>query len=169
MYNEREERPILTIALSKTDRLLEIFSFFFFLLLWIVCIAELIYFPDIISVHFDFAGKPDNYGSKYTLLILPIIISFVFALFSFLCKRPHIFNYPSKITKDNAVKQYSVATQMLRALKLGITFFCNVILVVVYFTVEKININFGYWLLPLLICCVLLPTFYYVAKLLKIK
>ncbi|MCX6209744.1 MAG: DUF1648 domain-containing protein [Bacteroidetes bacterium] len=168
MYT-KEERPILEIVLSKTDKRLDFFSSFFFILLWCISITEFVYLPDIIPIHFDFAGKPDNYGSKFTLFILPFIISLVFILFSYLCKRPHIFNYPSKITNENAVRLYSIATQMLRALKLGITFFCTLILIFVYLTIKHKNINFGVFILPLIFCTILFPTIYYCVKLMRSK
>lgn len=166
---EKEERPILKIALSKFDKLLELVSLILFITLWIICTLELINLPNIIPIHFDFSGKPDNYGSKNTLLILPIIMSLVAILFTYLCKRPHIFNYPSKITKDNAEQQYKLATQMLRVLKIGILFLGNIILCLLYTTVTHNNINLGYLVLPIIFCCVLLPTLVYVIKLSKRK
>lgn len=162
---DKEERPILKMSLSKTDRLLELFSLLFFLLLWAICIVELVYLPDIIPIHFDFSGRPDNYGNKYSLIMLPIIISLVAILFTYLCKRPHIFNYPTKITNENAEKQYRTAAQMLRVLKLGILFFCNIILILVYFSITHQNINLGIWTLPLIFCSIILPTIIYVIKL----
>lgn len=166
---QKEERPILKLPLSKLDKFLELMSFSLFIVLWSLCIFELLSLPNIIPIHFNFSGKPDNYGSKYTLLTLPLVMSLVAILFTYLSKRPHIFNYPSKITNENAEKQYRTAVQMLRILKVGILFLGNIILYLVYVTVTQPKVNFGSWILPIIFCSVLLPTIIYVSKLSKIK
>jgi len=63
----------------------------------VICILAILYsitdliknwklFPNSVPLHFDFSGKPDNYESRYALLIFPIISIFIFILFTFITK-----------------------------------------------------------------------------------
>jgi len=77
--------------------------------------------PDIIPIHYNAAGEVDNSGNKISIFILPIIATVIFFTFIYLSKIPHIFNYIVEINMENAENQYTIATKMLRHLKLGIT------------------------------------------------
>ena len=52
--------------------------------------------------------------------MLPIISTLLFIGLTTLNKYPYMFNYPSQITKENSVHQYTNATRMMRVLKLVI-------------------------------------------------
>ena len=84
-------------------------------------------------------------------------------------KNPHIFNYPTAITNENALSQYSNAVRMIRVLKLIIVFVFGLILVR---TLQHINGNtngLGAWFLPLTIGLFIIPTSYFLIKSMKIK
>ncbi len=51
--------------------------------IWIYSLYCYKIFPESIPVHFNFSGEPDSYGSKLTLVLLPIISTFVFFVLSF--------------------------------------------------------------------------------------
>jgi len=90
---------------------------FFLAFTWIYTTNSLNGLPDQIPTHFDISGKPDRYGSKYTLLILPIIGTFVSILMHIVCFFPHRFNLTGiTVTTDNAAKVYTVARTLLRYL-----------------------------------------------------
>ena len=76
--------------------------------------------PATIPTHFDFAGNPNAYGSKATLLLLPIISTCVAALLALLTRFPHMYNYPWPITLENASRQYLLARKFLRIVMLEI-------------------------------------------------
>jgi uncharacterized membrane protein len=72
--------------------------------------------PDRIPTHFGPEGQPDAYGPKATIWTLPIVAILTFSLFVILNRKPHIFNYPTKITEENAFEQYQFATRLMRFL-----------------------------------------------------
>ncbi len=57
--------------------------------------------PDQIPGHFNGLGEVDRWGSKYEIIILPIIGVFIFALMSLLEKAPHMHNYPKRLNENN--------------------------------------------------------------------
>jgi hypothetical protein len=77
--------------------------------------------PDIIPVHFDGSGKPDGWGSKYTLWFLPALLTGLHVLFHWLLKHPKHFNYPLAITSTNQSYLENLTRRFMRFLLLIIT------------------------------------------------
>lgn len=144
-----KSRPIIKTNLNNSEKIIEIIIWLILLFLWIYTIINYTSLPHTIPIHFNSLGKADGWGSKAILLINPIIASVLTVLMSLVSKFPHQFNYPSKITKENATKQYRLAITLIRYLKL------IVVLIFSYITVSTINIahsknvGIGIWFLPL--------------------
>jgi len=119
------KRPRIEIEKSQINILLEILTF-----LLVAGAAGLIgwYYnqlPDQIPIYFNSPTKDANgFGSKSILWMSPIICGIIVIGLYILNRFPHIFNYPVKITAENAEYQYKLATQMLRVLNLIIGFLC---------------------------------------------
>jgi uncharacterized membrane protein len=115
-----ENRPKPKLEKSNFDYLIEYATFS----LIAISFGYAIYFygslPEQVPMHFNASGEVDRYGSKASIWALYLIgFGTVIGMF-YLNKFPHIFNYPKKITEDNAKKYYSDATRMLRYLNFGI-------------------------------------------------
>jgi len=76
--------------------------------------------PDMAPTHFGASGKPDDWGSKSTMLILPMVVLAMYAGLTILSRFPHIFNFPVTLTESNAVRQYKLAKSMLSFLKMSV-------------------------------------------------
>jgi uncharacterized membrane protein len=129
-------------------------------MIWGLLIFYYAKMPDIVPVHFDVKGQPDAYGSKRTLVVLPIIAVLLFTGMTILNRFPHIFNYPVKITPENALRQYSMATRLVRILKLVIMF---IFLMVEYFTVRTVLDHSavpGVWFFPVFLILINMPVIY---------
>lgn len=111
------EKPKLKLSLTSSDKLLNVISKVLLIFLWIAAIFFYFNLPDIIPTHFNFRGKPDRFGNKLTIFILAILGTIFYFGLSALIRRPHFFNYPVKITKENAAQQYGNATTTIRYLK----------------------------------------------------
>jgi uncharacterized membrane protein len=70
--------------------------------------------PDTIPSHFDINGRVNAYGPKTLLLIYPATGLFITLLFQSLCRYPWVFNYPVRITAENASRQYLRGRLLLR-------------------------------------------------------
>lgn len=98
------------------DRTLVILSWLLIACLWIYAIYTVVQLPDTIPVHFDLNNEPDNYGSKYTLLVLPFIATLIVGLFSVIKRHPASLNYPVAITEQNEANQERLAFSLLSTL-----------------------------------------------------
>ena len=70
-----------------------------------------------VPTHFGANGLPDDWGSRSSLLIFPIIAIVLYVGMKVLNRFPHLFNYPVTITEENAEKQYQYGKTMLSTLK----------------------------------------------------
>jgi uncharacterized membrane protein len=73
-----ETRPRIKLELTYGDRFIETISWVFLAFLWILTLSFYDKLPDIIPIHFDLLGQPNDHGSKLTIMFLPIIGTLVF-------------------------------------------------------------------------------------------
>jgi uncharacterized membrane protein len=159
-----EERPKLKIQLSPTDKVFELLSWGVLLALWVWTGTIYSSLPDSIPTHFNAAGEADGFGRKASIVGLPIIATLLYIGLTLLNRVPHIFNFPTPVTQDNALRQYTNATRMIRYLKL--------ILVLVFAgisfqTIQQANgkaDGLGVWFLPLTLVLIFIPLIYFIIK-----
>lgn len=160
-------RPKIKIELSATDKAVELIGWVALLTIWFITITSYSNLPDTIPTHYNGAGKVDGFGNKINILMLPLVATILFVGLTILNKFPHIFNYPTKITEENAFTQYTYATMLIRYLKL--------ILVVIFATILFKTIQytggqaFSLWFLPMTMGLIFIPLVFYINKSLKKK
>ncbi len=153
-----EVRPVIKLSLSKADKAIELVCKIIFLFMWGLTLVTFFKLPAIIPIHFNGSGKVDNFGSKNFLFILPFFATIIYFGIAQLNKFPHIFNYLTAITEENAIRQYTMATRMLRYLTLAILIIFSIVILFTYQTAIGVKDGLGFWFLPLVFILVLLPT-----------
>ena len=162
-----ETRPKIKLILSQLDHRLELAAKVFLVVMWGLTVYTFWKLPEIIPVHFNASGQADSYGNKLTLLFLPILATLIYFGLTQLNKYPYIFNYMTKITADNAQRQYEIATRMLRFLKLVILIIFSLIILFTYLTTIGIINGLGIWFLPLTFVLLLVPIVFFISQSLK--
>lgn len=165
--NMMNERPKIKLALNGTDKMIEFLACASLLAFWVFTIASYSDLPDTIPVHYDGAGEADGFGGKGNILALPIIATILFTGLTFLNKFPHIFNYPASITADNALRQYTLATRMIRYLKFIIIVIFGLIAWQTIRNASGETTGLGVWFLPTALGLIIIPITYFMAKALK--
>ena len=163
------KRPRIKLQLNQTDKILEVVGWVFVFGIWALPLINYFDLPEIIPIHFNGAGKADGFGNKTHIFVLPIISTLLFIGLTILNKHPHIFNYPSQITKENAVDQYTNATRMMRVLKLVIVLLFGLI---VFRKIQIVNGHadgLGTWFLPFTIGLFIMLTLYFLMMSMKDK
>ncbi|TKK69209.1 DUF1648 domain-containing protein [Ilyomonas limi] len=164
-----ERRPKLKVKLTPMDKAIEFTGLFTLLFMWGLAIYYFFILPDTIPIHFDASGKPDGYGQKATIFILPFTALIIFIVMTLLNKYPYIFNYPVNITASNALKQYTYGTRIIRYLKTAIIVIFTIILLFTYLTATGKSNGLSNWFLPSMLALLLIPTAYFIAKSYKIE
>ena len=155
------KRPRIKLQLKQTDKILEVVGWVSVFGIWALPLINYFDLPEIIPIHFNGAGKADRFGNKTHIFVLPIISTLLFIGLTILNKNPHVFNYPSEITKEDALHQYTNATRMMRVLKLVIVLIFGLI---VFKTIQNVNGNtdgLGIWFLPLTMAMIFIPMIYF--------
>ncbi len=104
------------MPLDSFDKTIEVIGFIGLLLLIGIPIIYYGKLPENIPTHFDLNGQADGFGSRGMIWILPAIGVLTYIGLFFLNKYPHVFNYPQKVTPENAERLYRIATKMTRIL-----------------------------------------------------
>nr|MBN2277077.1 DUF1648 domain-containing protein [candidate division Zixibacteria bacterium] len=117
---EKIERPIIRIPLTKTEIIFEMIS----LAGLFVNVFLIAYYwsglPERVPGHFGINGRPDMWSGKASLIILPVVSIFLYALLTLVRRKPQGINYLVKITGDNAEKQYRLVRRFLSVIKIEI-------------------------------------------------
>ncbi|EIJ40343.1 Protein of unknown function (DUF1648) [Galbibacter orientalis DSM 19592] len=162
-------RPKIKIELTKADKILEIIGLILLVAFWCMTIINYTKLPEIIPTHYNGMGEADGYGGKGNILILPVIATILFIGLTKLNKFPHIFNYPTKITQENALEQYTNATRMMRILKLIIVVIFGLIAFQTIRFANEQTTGLGKWFLPMSMGLIFIPLIYFIAKSFKTK
>ena len=162
-------RPRIRIELTVTDKAVEIIGWFALLAIWVLVISNYSNLPDTIPTHYNSVGNADGFGNKTNILILPLIASILFVGITIINKFPYIFNYPTQITEENALRQYTNATRMLRFMKLILVILSGLF---TFKTIQGANgqsFGHGIWFLPLTLGLIFIPLTYFITKSFRTK
>lgn len=162
-------RPKIKLELTTTDKIFELIGWALIPAIWVLAIINYNNLPDTIPIHFNGSGQADGFGGKGNILTLPVIATILFVGLTILNKFPHVFNYPVNITIDNALRQYTNATKMIRYLKLIIVLIFGLIVLQVIRNVNGQASGLGIWFLPLTFGLIFIPVIYFVIKSFKTK
>jgi uncharacterized membrane protein len=156
-----KNRPKIKIwQFTIFDLIVEIAGLIAIVAIWILLMVTYSKLPDVIPIHYNYLGQADNFGTKSSIFLLPLIATVLFAGMTILSRFPHIFNYPVKITENNAFFQYSNAARMIRCLKLALVLIFGYI--VIHTVLNTGNEGLGIWFMPLSLAIIFVPALYFI-------
>ncbi|MCH8558775.1 MAG: DUF1648 domain-containing protein [Balneolia bacterium] len=112
------KRPVIHIEPEPFDKLLDRISLVFLLIQFLIPLLFYSSLGDTVPIRFDTSGEVSSTASRATIWILPVVGTLLFIMFYFLNKVPHTFNFPVKITPDNAEFHYRKSVRMMRYVNL---------------------------------------------------
>lgn len=110
-------------------------------LVWLILYWKKI--PDEIPTHFNVYGEADNFGSKKSIIILPIIAWMIYGMISLIECFPGAWNTGIKVTPENSARVYGILKSMIVILKLFVVL--TFTLLMVFSAISK---GLPVWLLP---------------------
>ncbi len=164
-----KNRPKIDIELEGIDHAMEWAGFALVVLTWawvIYCYPTL---PDTIPTHYNAIGEVDGFGSKPTLLILPVLATVLFAGLLLLSRKPRLYNYPVSVTPENARKLYKTGSRAIRYIALFIPIIFGIIIYSTIQTARGEMQGIGKWFLPFAIIGTTAPTILMLIRISKIK
>ncbi len=164
-----EKRPKIVLTLSTLDKIVELLGIISIVAIWVLVITSYNSLSDTIPVHYDLDGKVDIIGGKENIFALPIVATILFLGLTILNRYPHHFNYLNKITEENAHRQYSIATKMIRFLKLIVVIIFGLIEWKTIQNAQGIADGLGMWFLPIIIAPIVIPLIFLIVKSFKVE
>jgi uncharacterized membrane protein len=110
-------RPRPVVPVSPVERVLDIAGAMFVLAAILVPLFSYQLLPKTIPSHFGFTGKSDAWGDVHLLFILPAFSLILFLALTGMRRFPHLFNYPVRITEENAARQYCLSRMFITVVK----------------------------------------------------
>lgn len=159
-----EKRPQIKIKPTLADIVFEVVGWLLMVTFWVFTITTYANLPATIPIHYNGAGQPDGFGGKITIFILPLITTVLFVGLTILNKFPYIFNYPTNITQSNALRQYTIATRMIRYLKFIIVLILGLISFNIIQNANNNTKGLGIWFLPCIMGLIFIPLLYFIVK-----
>jgi uncharacterized membrane protein len=111
------QRPLIATRHTQIGTALDLMGMIGLIVSFVIAILAWSSLPEIIPVHFGLNGQADGWGNKAIFWIFPFLNLVVFGSFTWLRRYPHTFNYPVRITAQNAQIQYQIAINLLNWLK----------------------------------------------------
>lgn len=152
---EKIDRSKIVIARNGKDKVMGLLCLLLVLFMWTIILVNLKTIPDNVPVHYNYQGKADLYSSKNAVFLIPVLGTLLYVGISILSYFPHKFNYPVKITKENAKTQYTIAVRMLSYVKLILlTLFAVIAYKTALLTTEsehQATASIGRWFLPVVL------------------
>lgn len=113
--------------------------------------------------HYNSAGQSDSWGSKSSLIVLPIVTIIVNISMSGVLLCPQALNVPVKITEENYVKVYDLTRDLMNFTKIAIN------ISFLYITLMSANCKpLGNWFLPIFLIIIFMPIVIYYIKIRKL-
>ena len=155
------DRPLIKPDMGPVDWLLEAIALSGLMFFSGYVIYNMPHLPDTIPTHFNSSGQADEYGGKTAFLILPGVAVFIYILLTLINLIPYRFNFTVKITPANALRQYSLATRMVRTLKSALIWlFWYISFSTIQVTTGATN-GLGLWFLPVFLGIIFIPLINY--------
>lgn len=162
-------RPKWRPEWKPIDKTIEIISWLFLLLMWVIVLANFFSLPSRIPTHFNAAGKVDGYGEKYTILLFPVIITAVFFLLGEAAKRPWHFNYIVAPTSENYQKLYRMNVRSLRIIRLVVVIMGSYVAYGIIKGAKEEGYDLSFWALPVFLFGMIAPAVVTIVQTLKMK
>lgn len=152
--------PKIKIQLTLIDHIAEAVGWLLLMTIWFITIFFYNDLPEEIPVHFNLSGEANSFANRSLIFFLPVIATLLFLLLTFINKHPDKFKYPVNLTKENVIKQYEMATKMVRYIKLLIMIIFLMIIIEVIQVSHDPADGFGNWFLLFLILIIIFPLIY---------
>ncbi len=147
------ERPLLLLAIAGV-----VIAF-----AWVA--ASWPRLPATLPTHFAADGRPDGWGARATLWLLPGLALLVFGVLTLAARAsPAGYNYPFRLTAANARRQASLARELLAWLRAAIVWVFALVAIGTTAAARREGGGLGAWFLPLTLALVWGPVLAYFAR-----
>ncbi|MGG0670711.1 DUF1648 domain-containing protein [Lederbergia citrisecunda] len=159
-------KPVLDIPKTLFEKLLDSITAIVYLAGIVYTIVIWSQLPDQVPAHYNAAGDVNRWGSKWELILLPVIAALLAIFMSFLEKHPEWHNY-MKLNENNIEFQYKNSRMLLNVLKNE----CVLLFVFLTYSTEQVALgnidSLGIVFLPVFLIIIFGSMAFFIARSLK--
>lgn len=157
----KPSQPPLSLPLKAPDLVLMTMCAVVLLGTWVYAVHGYYSLPETIPAHFTLKGEVDRYDNKLFLLLFPIFSTFSAPPLLWLATKPHLFNFPVRITPENMERQYRLACRMIRVICLTLLLIFALIEVMMISSARHPEQGPQLWIIPLILVITFIPLVVY--------
>ncbi len=162
-------QPKLKFEIKTSDKWVEMLSFLLLAANIALAIVAFLTLPETVPTHFNFKGDADAFGEKANVFAGPAMAFVLYVGITWLSFHPEIFNYPVKITEENADRQYRIAVRMIRWSKVSVNFIFLLITWSMYQSALQSTHQIQIWVILIITILPILPLIVYLNQATKKK
>lgn len=130
------KQPVVQLPYNTFERIADALAIAFAVIGFLLALSKYPGLPDQIPSHFNASGEVDGHSSKAVIFILPALSILISAGIIFLSGFPQYFNFPYRITEENAPFEYRKARALLRVVNI---FTCLMLLILTWDILQSVN------------------------------
>lgn len=137
------------LELTSFDKTIEITSLIGIVLLWMLVVVNYSKLPNSIPIHFDISGKPNNFGEKSYVFLMPLVAS---VIFFFLTSKERLSRSSSNSESSrqrNASDRSTTSSRLYIYLKLMLIVFFSFLEIKTFQIATGKAESLGVWFIPL--------------------
>jgi len=164
-----KEGDLPELSLSAVDILLHLLAFAVTVGIIVYTAVSYGQLPEYVPLHFGVNGEADSWGARHTVLFMPALAVFCYALIAISSFFPKAFNMPVEITAENAPRLYRATRTGLLLINLQASLIFACVVAMVIRTAMELPVkmfNYGLWALMALL---LITTFVMISYCFKQK
>ena len=165
----REYRPEITLPKSTLQKIANAVGYGIFIVGVLYSFVSLTTLPSEVPIHFNFAGEADGWGSKYVLLVLPLIGIVTVLALEAVEKRPHIHNYPHYVNEANVRQFYEVSVRTSNLIKNGTLLIFGLIQIEIVQSAKEAPFTFGVTLGGIIALVLVVPIVWHLYSSIQLK
>jgi hypothetical protein len=159
-----KEDILMKLKYTKFQKSLEIITGLFLAFMIIILFANWSSMSESIPIHYNAAGEIDRWGKKISVIILPFIGLFLYALISIVSQFPEAWNIPTKLTVENRLQAYHYTKTLLLITKM------EMVIAFAYITYRMLySQSLGKWFLPVFLFSLFVSIIYYTIKIIRVN
>ncbi|MEF9992492.1 MAG: DUF1648 domain-containing protein [Romboutsia sp.] len=152
----------MKVLYTKTQKIIEFITALVIIFTILDIISSWSMIPDKIPTHFNFYGEADGWGSKNSIIIMPIIEVIIYISLTLISQFPAIWNTPVKVTEDNYIEVYQDTRSLLCYTKLSVLIIFSYTIII-----SARGIEISSWFIPITLLLTFGTIIYFVIKMVR--
>ncbi|WP_378186990.1 DUF1648 domain-containing protein [Aquimarina sp. W85] len=158
----------LLVPSKNIDKILEILSLLVLLIIWVVPLIFYIDLPETIPIHYNSAGKVDEFGHKRNIFLGPSLALLLYIGVMLLSKKLHLFNKTPTYEKKDVLKDYTIAIRLIRVIQLIVEVVLALVVLRTLQSAMGVFKDLGVWFLPVVLGLLFITLAYFLIKSIKV-